>query len=96
MTRQDSRVHNAAAIPYSVHSRRYSRQIPYTSEVSEPPGIPVSRLRPRPKFTRVRHFWYRVSEGRQIDDLWGQFADFETFARAPGVAVGRAGVAQHL
>ena len=23
---------------------------------------------------RVRHFWQRVSEGRQIDDLWSQFA----------------------
>jgi sigma-B regulation protein RsbU (phosphoserine phosphatase) len=39
-----------------------------------PPGIPVSRLRPRPRFAKARHFWFRVSEGRQIDDLWGQFA----------------------
>jgi len=23
---------------------------------------------------RVRQFWQRVSEGRQIDDLWSQFA----------------------
>jgi sigma-B regulation protein RsbU (phosphoserine phosphatase) len=23
---------------------------------------------------RVRHFWQRVSEGRQVDDLWSQFA----------------------
>jgi len=23
---------------------------------------------------RLRHFWQRVSEGRQIDDLWSQFA----------------------
>jgi phosphoserine phosphatase RsbU/P len=38
------------------------------------PEVPVSRIRPRPRFTRVRHFWFRVSEGRQIDDLWGQFA----------------------
>jgi hypothetical protein len=22
---------------------------------------------------RVRHFWQRVSEGREIDDLWSQF-----------------------
>jgi hypothetical protein len=22
----------------------------------------------------VRHFWQRISEGRQIDDLWSQFA----------------------
>jgi phosphoserine phosphatase RsbU/P len=42
--------------------------------VSQPPGIPVSRLRPRPRFAKTRHFWYRLSEGRQIDDLWGQFA----------------------
>ena len=25
-------------------------------------------------FTRLRNFWQRVSEGRQIDDLWTQFA----------------------
>jgi phosphoserine phosphatase RsbU/P len=24
--------------------------------------------------TRLRHFWQRVSEGRQIEDLWSQFA----------------------
>jgi serine phosphatase RsbU (regulator of sigma subunit) len=42
--------------------------------VSLPPGIPVSRLRARPRFAKTRHFWYRVSEGRQIDDLWIQFA----------------------
>jgi sigma-B regulation protein RsbU (phosphoserine phosphatase) len=46
----------------------------YTSRVSQTPGIPVSRLRPRPRFAKTRHFWYRVSEGRQIDDLWVQFA----------------------
>ncbi len=23
---------------------------------------------------RLRQFWQRVSEGRQIDDLWSQFA----------------------
>src|ERR1035438_1053714 len=38
------------------------------------PEVPVSRIRPRPRFTKARHFWFRVSEGRQIDDLWGQFA----------------------
>ena len=42
--------------------------------MSQTPGVPVSRLRPRPRFAKTRHFWYRVSEGRQIDDLWGQFA----------------------
>jgi serine phosphatase RsbU (regulator of sigma subunit) len=41
--------------------------------VSQPPGTPVSRLRPRPHFAKTRHFWYRLSEGRQIDDLWLQF-----------------------
>ena len=41
--------------------------------MSLPPGIPVSRLRPRPRFAKTRHFWYRVGEGRQIDDLWIQF-----------------------
>jgi sigma-B regulation protein RsbU (phosphoserine phosphatase) len=32
-------------------------------------------LRARERFsTRVRNFWQRVSEGRQIEDLWSQFA----------------------
>jgi serine phosphatase RsbU (regulator of sigma subunit) len=31
-------------------------------------------LRSRPRFAKTRHFWYRLSEGRQIDDLWLQFA----------------------
>lgn len=32
-------------------------------------------VRPRERFsTRMRNFWQRVSEGRQIDDLWTQFA----------------------
>ena len=32
-------------------------------------------VRPRERFsTHVRNFWQRVSEGRQIDDLWTQFA----------------------
>src|SRR5260370_15458953 len=30
---------------------------------------------PRERFsTHVRNFWQRVSEGRQIEDLWSQFA----------------------
>ncbi|MGB7730117.1 MAG: PP2C family protein-serine/threonine phosphatase [Candidatus Acidiferrum sp.] len=33
-----------------------------------PPSIPSSR------HGRVRDFWQRVSEGRDIDDLWSQFA----------------------
>jgi serine phosphatase RsbU (regulator of sigma subunit) len=30
--------------------------------------------RPSPRFGRARDFWQRVSEGRDIDDLWSQFA----------------------
>jgi len=37
---------------------------------SDAPGV-----RPRERFsTHVRNFWQRISEGRQIDDLWTQFA----------------------
>lgn len=41
-----------------------------------PPPIPgVSPSAPRLHgIDRLRHFWQRVSEGRQIDDLWSQFA----------------------
>jgi phosphoserine phosphatase RsbU/P len=36
---------------------------------------PAPAVRPRERFgTHVRNFWQRVSEGRQIDDLWTQFA----------------------
>jgi phosphoserine phosphatase RsbU/P len=41
--------------------------VPPTSGVSTP-APPVSLV------DRCRHFWQRVSEGRQIDDLWSQFA----------------------
>jgi serine phosphatase RsbU (regulator of sigma subunit) len=43
-------------------------------------GIPPAAsqappLRTRERFgTHARHFWQRVSEGRQIEDLWSQFA----------------------
>src|SRR4029077_1440943 len=39
------------------------------------PPIPVAPpARPRVGLVdRVRHFWQRVSEGREIDDLWSQF-----------------------
>jgi len=37
------------------------------------PEAPVSKIGPRPRFAKTRHFWYRLSEGRQIDVLWGQF-----------------------
>jgi len=41
--------------------------------MSTPPTAPS--VRPREHFgTYVRNFWQRVSEGRQIDDLWTQFA----------------------
>ncbi len=43
--------------------------------MSAPPTPGVSS--PRPPINaadRLRHFWQRVSEGRQIDDLWSQFA----------------------
>jgi sigma-B regulation protein RsbU (phosphoserine phosphatase) len=40
---------------------------PPTPGVSTP-APPVSTV------DRLRHFWQRVSEGRQIDDLWSQFA----------------------
>jgi sigma-B regulation protein RsbU (phosphoserine phosphatase) len=43
--------------------------------MSVPPGPGVSSSRPNVSpADRVRHFWQRVSEGRQIDDLWSQFA----------------------
>jgi phosphoserine phosphatase RsbU/P len=44
--------------------------------MSTPPSPSVApAVRPRERFsTHVRNFWQRVSEGRQIDDLWTQFA----------------------
>ncbi len=42
--------------------------------MSAPPTPVVSPTRPRAGLAdRVRHFWQRVSEGREIDDLWSQF-----------------------
>jgi sigma-B regulation protein RsbU (phosphoserine phosphatase) len=38
-----------------------------------PNETPASQSAPRPRFAKTRHFWYRLSEGRQIDDLWFQF-----------------------
>src|SRR5947199_8016759 len=40
---------------------------------SPTPGVstPAPRLH---GLDRLRHFWQRVSEGRQLDDLWSQFA----------------------
>ena len=43
--------------------------------MSAPPDPGVSSPRPAASpADRLRHFWQRVSEGRQIDDLWSQFA----------------------
>ncbi len=43
--------------------------------MSAPPTSGVSSPPPRLHGAdRLRHFWQRVSEGRQIDDLWSQFA----------------------
>src|SRR5579864_2563985 len=40
-----------------------------------PPTSAAPSARPREHFsTHLRNFWERVSEGRQIDDLWTQFA----------------------
>ena len=36
------------------------------------PGVSSPR-RPLHAVDRVRHFWQRISEGRQIDELWSQF-----------------------
>ncbi len=42
--------------------------------MSAPPTPAVSSPSPRLHgVDRLRHFWQRVSEGRQIDDLWAQF-----------------------
>jgi serine phosphatase RsbU (regulator of sigma subunit) len=35
------------------------------------PGVSSPPVTPRDRF---RHFWQRVSEGRQLDDLWSQFS----------------------
>jgi len=43
--------------------------------LSAPPQPGISPARPAISAAdRVRNFWQRVSEGRQIDDLWSQFA----------------------
>jgi phosphoserine phosphatase RsbU/P len=44
--------------------------------MSAPPiSTSAPAVRPRERFgTHLRNFWQRVSEGRQIDDLWTQFA----------------------
>src|SRR5258708_19932151 len=48
----------------------------YSLLMSTPPAVSSApSARTRDHFsTRLRNFWQRVSEGRQIDDLWTQFA----------------------
>ena len=42
--------------------------------MNAPPTQGVSSSRPRESLLdRLRHFWLRISEGRQIDELWSQF-----------------------
>src|SRR5467141_1609977 len=51
---------------YFTFLERFSMSAPPTPGVSSP-------RRPLHAVDRVRHFWQRVSEGRQIDELWSQF-----------------------
>jgi phosphoserine phosphatase RsbU/P len=44
-----------------------------SASASPSPGV-SSTAPPAGTFHRVREFWERVSEGRQLDDLWSQFA----------------------
>src|SRR5437588_5571534 len=50
-----------------------SSEKPSSMSASPTPGVstPAPRLH---GMDRLRHFWQRVSEGRQLDDLWSQFA----------------------
>jgi sigma-B regulation protein RsbU (phosphoserine phosphatase) len=46
-----------------------------TPPAATPASSSAAPVRPRERFgTHVRNFWQRVSEGRQIEDLWSQFA----------------------
>lgn len=45
----------------------------YTAPVSAPPEAPGHQTQARPRFAKTRGFWYRLSEGSRIDDLWSQF-----------------------
>jgi len=43
--------------------------------MSSPTQVQLPAARPgKPKRRRLRDFWQRVSEGRQLDELWSQFA----------------------
>lgn len=41
--------------------------------MSAPPEAPGHQTQARRRFAKTRSFWYRLSEGRRIDDLWFQF-----------------------
>jgi len=45
--------------------------------MSAPPNVPASSSssssNPPKKRGRLSNFWFRVSEGRAVDDLWDQF-----------------------
>jgi len=46
-----------------------------TPPAATPASSSAARVAPRERFsTHVGNFWQRVSEGRQIEDLWSQFA----------------------
>src|SRR5881227_3137182 len=50
-----------------------SSEKPSSMSASPTPGVSSATLRLH-GMDRLRHFWQRVSEGRQLDDLWSQFA----------------------
>ena len=45
----------------------------YTFPVSAPPEAPGHQTQARRRFAKTRNFWFRLSEGSRIDDLWFQF-----------------------
>ncbi len=55
-------------------ARSPSLDVLYFLPMSSPTPATASAGPRASLFDRLRHFWQRVSEGRQIDDLWAQFA----------------------
>jgi phosphoserine phosphatase RsbU/P len=47
--------------------------MPYTAPVSSLPEAPSHQKQARRRFAKTRSFWFRLSEGSRIDDLWSQF-----------------------
>ena len=45
----------------------------YTFPVSATPEAPGHQTQARRRFAKTRNFWFRLSEGSRIDDLWFQF-----------------------